>query len=110
MTRGPVTLDVNGKNASDLTITVKGIQLTVTGTGTIRDVTASGSSAVVKNSTVKINYITAENGGRLELGGGSYMGLTVKNDGSSASLSGGTYKKIEWGKSYVPAIEYLADG
>ena len=68
MTRGPVTLDVNGKKASDLTITAKGIQLTVTGTGTIWDVTASGSSAVVKNSTVKINYITAENGGRLELG------------------------------------------
>ena len=110
LTRGPVTLDVNGKNASDLTITVKGIQLTVTGTGTIWGVTASGSSAVVKNSTVKINYITAENGGRLELGGGSYMGLTVKNDGSSASLSGGTYKKIEWGKFYVPANEYLADG
>ena len=38
------------------------------------------------------------------------MGLTVKNDGSSASLSGGTYKKIEWGKFYVPANEYLADG
>ena len=110
LTRGPVTLDVNGKTASGVIITVKGIQLTVTGTGTIRDVTASGSSAVVKNSTVKINYITAENGGRLELGGGSYMGLTVKNDGSSASLSGGTYKKIEWGKSYVPANEYLADG
>ena len=110
LTRGPVTLDVNGKTASGVIITVKGIQLTVTGTGTIRDVTASGSSAVVKNSTVNINYITAENGGRLELGGGSYMGLTVKNDGSSASLSGGTYKKIEWGKSYVPANEYLADG
>ena len=72
--------------------------------------TASGSSAVVKNSTVEINYIAAENGGRLELGGGSYIGLTVKNDGSSASLSGGTYKKIEWGNSYVPAKEYLADG
>ena len=110
LTRGPVTLDVNGKNASGVIITVKGIQLTVTGTGTIWGVTASGSSAVVKNSTVKINYITAENGGRLELGGGSYMGLTVKNDGSSASLSGGTYKKIEWGNSYVPANEYLADG
>nr|WP_144365839.1 S-layer homology domain-containing protein [Lacrimispora amygdalina] len=110
LTHGPVTLDVNGKTASGVIITVKGIQLTVTGEGTIRDVTASGSSAVVKNSTVKINYITAENGGRLELGGGSYMGLTVKNDGSSASLSGGTYKKIEWGKSYVPANEYLADG
>ena len=110
LTHGPVTLDVNGKTASGVTITVKGIQLTVTGTGTIWGVTASGSSAVVKNSTVKINYIEAENGGRLELGGGSYMGLTVKNDGSSASLSGGTYKKIEWGKSYVPANEYLADG
>ena len=110
LTHGPVTLDVNGKKASGLIITIKGIQLTVTGTGTIRDVTASGSSAVVKNSTVNINYITAENGGRLELGGGSYMGLTVKNDGSSASLSGGTYKKIEWGKLYVPANEYLADG
>ena len=110
LTHGPVTLDVNGKTASGVIITVKGIQLTVTGEGTIRDVTASGSSAVVKNSTVKINYITAENGGRLELGGGSYMGLTVKNDGSSASLSGGTYKKIEWGRSYVPANEYLADG
>ena len=110
LTHGPVTLDVNGKKASGLIITIKGIQLTVTGTGTIRDVTASGSSAVVKNSTVNINYITAENGGRLELGGGSYMGLTVKNDGSSASLSGGTYKRIEWGKPYVPANEYLADG
>ena len=110
LTRGPVTLDVNGKKAQGGTITVKGIQLTVTGEGTIWGVTASGSSAVVKNSTVKINYITAENGGRLELGGGSYMGLTVKNDGSSASLSGGTYKKIEWGNSYVPANEYLADG
>ena len=110
LTRGPVTLDVNGKNASDLTITVKGIQLTVTGEGTIWDVTASGSSAVVKNSTVEIKYITAENGGRLELGGGSYIGLTVKNDGSSASLSGGSYKKIEWGNLYVPAKEYLADG
>ena len=110
LTHGPVTLDVNGKKASGLIITVKGIQLTVTGTGTLWDVTASGSSAVVKNSTVKIFYITAENGGRLELGGGSYAGLTVKNDGSSASLSGGTYKKIEWGQSYVPANEYLADG
>ena len=110
LTRGPVTLDVNGKTASGVTITVKGIQLTVTGTGTIWGVTASGSSAVVKNSTVKINYIEAENGGRLELGGGSYMGLTVKNDGSSASLSGGTYKNIKWGQSYVPANEYLADG
>ena len=110
LTHGPVTLDVNGKKASGLIITIKGIQLTVTGEGTIRDVTASGSSAVVKNSTVNINYITAENGGRLELGGGTYFGLTVKNDGSSASLSGGTYKKIEWGKSYVPANEYLADG
>lgn len=110
LTRGPVTLDVNGKKALGGTITAKGIQLTVTGTGTIWGVTASGSSAVVKNSTVKINYITAENGGRLELGGGSYVGLTVKNDGSSASLSGGTYKKIEWGNSYVPAKEYLADG
>ena len=110
LTRGPVTLDVNGKTASGVTITVKGIQLTVTGEGTIWGVTASGSSAVVKNSTVKINYTPAENGGRLELGGGSYMGLTVKNDGSSASLSGGTYKKIEWGNSYVPANEYLADG
>ena len=110
LTHGPVTFDVNGKKASGVIITVKGIQLTVTGTGTIRDVTVSGSSAVVKNSTVNINYITAENGGRLELGGGSYMGLTVKNDGSSASLSGGTYNKIEWGQSYVPANEYLADG
>ena len=110
LTRGPVALDVNGKTASGVIITVKGIQLTVTGEGTIWGVTASGSSAVVKNSTVNINYIEAENGGRLELGGGSYMGLTVKNDGSSASLSGGTYKKIEWGKSYVPANEYLADG
>ena len=110
LTHGPVALDVNGKTASGMIITVKDIQLTVTGTGTIWGVTASGSSAVVKNSTVKINYITAENGGRLELGGGSYMGLTVKNDGSSASLSGGTYKKIEWGKFYVPANEYLADG
>ena len=110
LTHGPVALDVNGKTASGMIITVKDIQLTVTGTGTIWGVTASGSSAVVKNSTVKINYIEAENGGRLELGGGSYMGLTVTNDGSSASLSGGTYKKIEWGKSYVPANEYLADG
>ena len=110
LTHGPVALDVNGKKATGVIITVKGIQLTVTGTGTIWGVTASGSSAVVKNSTVNINYITAENGGRLELGGGSYMGLTVKNDGSSASLSGGTYKKIEWGKDYVPANEYLADG
>ena len=110
LTHGPVALDVNGKTASGVIITVKGIQLTVTGTGTLWGVTASGSSAVVKNSTVKINYITAENGGRLELGGGSYMGLTVNNDGSSASLSGGTYKNIEWGKSYVPANEYLADG
>ena len=110
LTRGPVTLDVNGKKAFSLIITVKGIQLTVTGEGTIRDVTASGSSAVVKNSTVNINYITAESGGRLELGDGSYMGLTVKNDGSSASLSGGTYKTIKWGQSYVPANEYLADG
>ena len=109
LTRGPVTLDVNGKKTLG-TFTVKGIQLTVTGTGTIRDVTASGSSAVVKNSTVNINYIEAESGGRLELGGGSYFGLTVINDGSSASLSGGTYKKIDWGKSYVPANEYLADG
>ena len=109
LTRGPVTLDVNGKKALG-TFTVKGIQLTVTGTGTIRDVTASGSSAVVKNSTVNINYIEAESGGRLELGGGSYFGLTVINDGSSASLSGGTYKSIEWGSSYVRANEYLADG
>ena len=70
---------------------------------------AVGSGAVVQNSTAKINYITAEDGGRLELNGGSYTSLTVKV-GSSASLSGGSYGEIEGSTGYVKPYALLAKG
>ena len=109
LTRGPVTLATGGKTVTRVNLTAKGISLTVTDAGTLETVNAVGSGAVVQNSTAKINYITAEDGGRLELNGGSYTSLTVKV-GSSASLSGGSYGEIEGSTGYVKPYALLAKG
>ena len=109
LTRGPVTLATGGKTVRNVDLTAKGISLTVTDAGTLETVNAVGSGAVVQNSTAKINYITAEDGGRLELNGGSYTSLTVKV-GSSASLSGGSYGEIEGSTGYVKPYALLAKG
>ena len=109
LTRGPVTLATGGKTVTRANLTAKGISLTVTDAGTLETVNAVGSGAVVQNSTAKINYITAEDGGRLELNGGSYTSLTVKV-GSSASLSGGSYGEIEGSTGYVKPYALLAKG
>ena len=109
LTRGPVTLATGGKTVTRVDLTAKGISLTVTDAGTLETVNAVGSGAVVQNSTAKINYITAEDGGRLELNGGSYTSLTVKV-GSSASLSGGSYGEIEGSTGYVKPYALLAKG
>lgn len=109
LTRGPVTLATGGKKVTRVELIAKGISLTVTDAGTLETVNAVGSGAVVQNSTAKINYITAEDGGRLELNGGSYTSLTVKV-GSSASLSGGSYGEIEGSTGYVKPYALLAKG
>ena len=109
LTRGPVTLATGGKTVTRVDLIAKGISLTVTDAGTLETVNAVGSGAVVQNSTAKINYITAEDGGRLELNGGSYTSLTVKV-GSSASLSGGSYGAIEGSTGYVKPYALLAKG
>ena len=109
LTRGPVTLATGGKTVTRVDLTAKGISLTVTDAGTLETVNAVGSGAVVQNPTAKINYITAEDGGRLELNGGSYTSLTVKV-GSSASLSGGSYGEIMGDTGYVKPYALLAKG
>ena len=112
LTRGPVTFATGGKKVRYVELIAKGISLTVTGVGADRSfkVTADGADATVtvSDSNTKISVITAKNGGRLSLSNGNFGVMQVKNDGSSASLSGGTYETIKSETDDVRAYALLA--
>ena len=112
LTRGPVTFATGDKKVRYVELIAKGISLTVTGVGADRNfnVTADGADATVtvSGSNTKISVITAKNGGRLSLNNGNFGILQVKDDGSSASLSGGTYGTIKSEKDDVRAYALLA--
>ena len=114
LTNGPVTLATGGKTVTRVDLTAKGISLTVTGTGSNESfyVTVDGKDAelTVNDKDTKLTSVTAQNGGKLSLSNGTFGGVTVKDDGSSASLSGGSYGAIEGGTGYVKAYALLAKG
>lgn len=129
LTNGPVTLDLNGKEFWGESFIAQGITLTLksekTG-GSVSAVRAIGNgSKIIANSTniendgnLTVREISAKGGGQLELSAGTFLDLYVVNDGSSASLSGGTYQPLsyDYGKGpdknteYAGAYDLLANG
>ena len=114
LTRGPVTLATGGKTVTRVVLIAKGISLTVTDTGSGGDfnVTVDGKDAelTVNDKDTKLAIVTAKNGGKLSLRNGTFSGVTVMDDGSSASLSGGSYGEITSGTDYVKPYALLAKG
>lgn len=112
LTRGPVTLATGGKTVTRANLTAKGISLTVTGSNGDFNVTVDGKDAelTVNDGNTKLAIVTAQNGGKLSLSNGTFSGVTVKDDGSSASLSGGSYGAIEGSTGYVKPYALLAKG
>ena len=129
LTNGPVTLDLNGKEFWGEPFIAQGITLTLKSEkagGSVSAVQAVGKdSKIIANSTniendgnLTVREISAEKGGRLELSAGTFLDLYVVNDGSSASLSGGTYQPLSYnyGKGpdtnteYAGAYDLLANG
>ena len=112
LTRGPVTLATGGKMATRANLTAKGISLTVTGSGGDFNVTVDGKDAelTVNDGNTKLAVVTAQNGGKLSLSNGTFSCVAVKDDGSSASLSGGSYDEITSDTGYVKPYALLAKG
>ena len=112
LTRGPVTLATGGKTVTRVNLTAKGISLTVTGSNGDFNVTMDGKDAelTVNDGNTKLAFVTAQNGGKLSLRNGTFSGVTVKDDGSSASLSGGSYGEIMGDTGYVKPYALLAKG
>ncbi|WP_418376691.1 S-layer homology domain-containing protein [Agathobaculum sp.] len=112
LTRGPVTLATGGKTVTRANLTAKDISLTVTGSNGGFNVTVDGKGAelTVNDGNTKLAFVTAQNGGKLSLRNGTFSGVTVKDDGSSASLSGGRYGEIEGSTGYVKPYALLAKG
>lgn len=112
LTRGPVTLATGGKMATRANLTAKGISLTVTGSGGDFNVTVDGKDAelTVNDKDTMLAIVTAQNGGKLSLSNGTFSCVAVKDDGSSASLSGGSYDEITSDTGYVKAYALLAKG
>ena len=112
LTRGPVTLATGGKTVTRVDLIAKGISLTVTGSNGDFNVTVDGKDAelTVNDKDTKLTSVTAQNGGKLSLSNGTFSGVTVKDDGSSASLSGGSYGEIEGSTGYVKPYALLAKG
>ena len=112
LTRGPVTLATGGKTVTRVDLIAKGISLTVTGSNGDFNVTVDGKDAelTVNDKDTKLTSVTAQNGGKLSLSNGTFGGVTVKDDGSSASLSGGSYGAIEGSTGYVKPYALLAKG
>ena len=114
LTSGPVTLATGEKTVTRVELIAKGISLTVTGKGSGGNfnVTADGKGAevIVNDESTKLAYVTAQNGGKLSLSNGTFSGVKVKNDGSSASLSGGSYVEITGDDGYVKPYALLAEG
>ncbi|MEI3188436.1 MAG: hypothetical protein V8S38_01840 [Lachnospiraceae bacterium] len=112
LTRGPVTLATGGKRAKDVDLIAKGISLTVTGSNGDFYVTVDGKDAelTVNDKDTELAIVTAKNGGKLSLSNGTFSRVDVMNDGSSASLSGGSYGEITSGNGYVKPYALLAKG
>lgn len=114
LTRGPVTLATGGKKVTRVVLIAKGISLTVTDTGSGGDfnVTVDGKDAelTVNDKDTKLAIVTAKNGGKLSLSNGTFSRVAVKDDGSSASLSGGSYSEITSDAGYVKPYALLAKG
>lgn len=112
LTHGPVTLATGGKMVTRANLTAKGISLTVTGSNGGFNVTVDGKDAelTVNDKDTKLAIVTAKNGGKLSLSNGTFSRVDVMNDGSSASLSGGSYGEITSGTNYVKPYALLAKG
>ena len=112
LTRGPVTLATGGKRVDGVDLIAKGISLTVTGSNGGFYVTVDGKDAelTVNDGNTKLAIVTAKNGGKLSLSNGTFSRVAVKDDGSSASLSGGSYGEITSDAGYVKPYALLAKG
>ena len=112
LTHGPVTLATGGKSVTRANLTAKGISLTVTGSNGGFYVTVDGKDAelTVNDKDTKLAIVTAQNGGKLSLSNGTFSRVAVKDDGSSASLSGGSYGEITSDAGYVKPYALLAKG
>lgn len=112
LTRGPVTLATGGKTVDGVDLIAKGISLTVTGSNGSFYVTVDGKDAelTVNDKDTKLAIVTAKNGGKLSLSNGTFSRVAVKDDGSSASLSGGSYGAITSDAGYVKPYALLAKG
>ena len=112
LTRGPVTLATGGKRVDGVDLIAKGISLTVTGSNGSFYVTVDGKDAelTVNDKDTKLAIVTAQNGGKLSLSNGTFSRVAVKDDGSSASLSGGSYDEITSDAGYVKPYALLAKG
>ena len=112
LTRGPVTLATGGKTVNGVDLVAKGISLTVTGSNGGFYVTVDGKDAelTVNDGNTELAIVTAQNGGKLSLSNGTFSRVAVKDDGSSASLSGGSYGEITSGNDYVKPYALLAKG
>ena len=110
LTHGPVTLATGGKTVTRVNLIAKGISLTVTGSNGDFNVTVDGKDAelTVNDGNTKLAIVTAQNGGKLSLSNGNFGMMQVKDDGSSASLSGGTYETIKSETDDVRAYALLA--
>ena len=64
----------------------------------------------VNDKDTKLAIVTAQNGGKLSLSNGTFSRVAVKDDGSSASLSGGSYDEITSDDGYVKPYALLAKG
>ena len=112
LTHGPVTLATGGKTVTRVNLIAKGISLTVTGSNGDFNVTVEGKDAelTVNDKDTKLAIVTAQNGGKLSLSNGTFSRVAVKDDGSSASLSGGSYGEITSDAGYVKPYALLAKG
>jgi hypothetical protein len=112
LTRGPVTLATGGKTVDGVDLIAKGISLTVTGSNGSFYVTVDGKDAelTVNDKDTELAIVTAKNGGKLSLSNGTFSRVAVKDDGSSASLSGGSYGEITSDAGYVKPYALLAKG
>ena len=112
LTRGPVTLATGGKTVKGVDLIAKGISLTATGSNGSFYVTVDGKDAklTVNDKNTELAIVTAQNGGKLSLSNGTFSRVAVKDDGSSASLSGGRYDEITSDAGYVKPYALLAKG
>ena len=112
LTHGPVTLATGGKTVTRVNLTAKDISLTVTGSNGDFNVTVDGKDAelTVNDGNTELAIVTAQNGGKLSLSNGTFSRVAVKDDGSSASLSGGSYGEITSDAGYVKPYALLAKG